>query len=163
MSTQSKAMQNRSTMVPRRVTISAKRSSNRPIPRTLVLCTIATKRSTCSPLVQTLEGQVPEVDLEQGQVMPRCLDHDAEARRQVVGLVAGPLLGAEQRAQGGDIEAGSGPLNTPLLVRSTRAHRVRTQVLLGDLNRPGFDGGWVLASSPGWGSRCRHGSGSGSE
>jgi len=51
-STQSMAVQKRSTMAPSRVTISGStRSSVRPTPRARVLCTIASKRSTCSPLV----------------------------------------------------------------------------------------------------------------
>ncbi|MGH3814476.1 MAG: hypothetical protein ACRDUV_18815 [Pseudonocardiaceae bacterium] len=47
-----------------------------------------------------LQRQAPEVDLEQGQVIPRCLDHGCEPKRQVGGAVAaGALLGAEQGPQ----------------------------------------------------------------
>jgi hypothetical protein len=45
-----------------------------------------------------LQGQEPEVDLEQGQVPPRCLDHDCQPRRQVgCAAQARALLGAKQR------------------------------------------------------------------
>ena len=50
-STQSSMVVNRSIMARRRVTMSGKRSSTRPTPSALVLCTTASKRSTCSPLV----------------------------------------------------------------------------------------------------------------
>jgi len=44
-----------------------------------------------------LQGQVPEVDLEQGRVVPRCLDHGRQTKRQIRGAVAaGAVLGPEQ-------------------------------------------------------------------
>src|SRR5207245_7657057 len=46
-----------------------------------------------------LQRQQSEVDFEQGQVPPRCLDHDCQLRGQVRGAVdAGPSLGAEHGA-----------------------------------------------------------------
>jgi len=51
MSRQSSVVANRSVMAASRPTISPKRSRTRPQRSCLVLCAIAPKRSTCSPLV----------------------------------------------------------------------------------------------------------------
>ena len=50
-STQSSMLVNRSIIPARRATMVGNFSSTRPVCRVLVLCTIASKRSTCSPLV----------------------------------------------------------------------------------------------------------------
>ena len=51
MSTQSRVVVNRSTMPASRPMMVGKLSRTRPQRSALVLCTIASKRSTCSPLV----------------------------------------------------------------------------------------------------------------
>jgi hypothetical protein len=45
-----------------------------------------------------LHLQGPEVDLEDGQALLRCLDHGSHSGRELAVVGAGPLLGAEQRA-----------------------------------------------------------------
>ena len=50
-STQSSMLVKRSTMAARRATMAGKFFSTRPVCNVRVLCTIASKRSTCSPLV----------------------------------------------------------------------------------------------------------------
>ena len=52
------------------------------------------------------------MDLEQGQVIPRCLDHGCELKRQLAAAgAAGALLSAEQRPQGRHVQPGAGPIN----------------------------------------------------
>ena len=58
-----------------------------------------------------LQGQVPEVDLELGQVIRRCLDRDLQPGRSAAPRGARAHLGAEQRDHLGDIQAGPGPVH----------------------------------------------------
>ena len=62
-----------------------------------------------------LQRQVPEVELEQGQVEPRCLDHGGELQGQVGGAVAaGALFGAEQGPQDRHVQPGAGAVDHPV-------------------------------------------------
>jgi hypothetical protein len=96
-----------------RVTISGNRASTRPQPSSRVLCTMASKRRTCSPLLYAFRVKVPKCTLHERQVIARCLDHDRQPRVHWVAAVLCRLgrvcgLGA----------AGSGWL----AVRSRRLH-----------------------------------------
>ena len=64
MSTQSSAVQNRSAMPASRVTISPNMSIPRRHFSSLVLCTIASNRSTCSPLVYAFNVNRPKWTLK---------------------------------------------------------------------------------------------------
>jgi hypothetical protein len=55
------------------------------------------------------------VELEQGQVEPRCLDHGGELQGQVGGAVAaGALFGAEQGPQDRHVQPGAGAVDDPV-------------------------------------------------
>ena len=58
-----------------------------------------------------LQRQESEVDLEQGEVPPRSLDHDCLSRRQVPTTVAGALADPEEGAQPRHVQPGTGPVH----------------------------------------------------
>jgi hypothetical protein len=58
-----------------------------------------------------LQGQVPEVDLEFGQVIRRCLDRDLQPRRPPAPRGPRAHLGAGQRAHLADIQPGPRPVH----------------------------------------------------
>lgn len=68
------------------------------------------------------------MDLEDGEAVLRCLDHGCHARRQVGAVGAGSLLGAEQGAQGGDVEAFAGPVHDGVEHRLHLCARAEQQV-----------------------------------
>ncbi|HEV8652043.1 MAG TPA: DUF2314 domain-containing protein [Actinomycetes bacterium] len=59
-----------------------------------------------------LQGHAPEVDLEPGQVPPRCLGHHCQPGRQVGGAAqARAPFGANERPQGWHVQPGAGPVD----------------------------------------------------
>src|ERR1700758_1210455 len=109
-STQSSAVQNRSAIPASWDTISGRCSIIRAQRNSAVLCTIASNRSTRSPFVYALPVKPPEVQLEHGQVVARCLDRGFDHRGGSAGA-AGTLRGAEHGAYFRHVQPGAGPVH----------------------------------------------------
>jgi hypothetical protein len=57
-----------------------------------------------------LQRQTSEVELEQGQVIPRCLDHDCQGWWPARAVAVRAVLRSEQGAQDRHVQAGTGPV-----------------------------------------------------
>ena len=110
-STQSSMLVNRSTMPASRATMSGNLSSTRPVRSARVLCTIASNRSTCSPLVYPFNVNSPKwilnrVRFHRGLSITTACRGDRSSP-----LVAGPLTDPEQGPQPGHVQPGPGPVH----------------------------------------------------
>ena len=110
-STQSSMLVNRSTMPASRATIVGNFSRTRPVCSALVLCTIASKRSTCSPLVYPLSVNSPKwtlnkVRFHRGLSITTACRGDRSSPRQ-----RGRCTDPEQRAQLRHVQPGPGPVH----------------------------------------------------
>src|ERR1017187_2181822 len=97
-STQSRVVQKRSSVPARRATISGNLSRTRPTPGGFGVVHYRLKAQHVLAFGVALQRQGPEVDLEDGQALLRCLDHGSHSGRELAVGGAGPLLVAEQRA-----------------------------------------------------------------
>ena len=111
-STQSSMLVNRSTMPVSRVTMAANLSSARPVCSCLGVVHDRLEPQHAFALGVALERQQPEVDLEEGQVPPRSLDHDRLSGRQCRDrAMRAAVADAEQGAQLRHVEPGPGPVH----------------------------------------------------
>jgi hypothetical protein len=79
--------------------------------KTLVLWTMTSQRRTLAPLVYNLRVSKPKVDFEHGQVVPRSLGHDLQARGFVSLLAERAAFGPKDGFEPFDIQSGAGPVN----------------------------------------------------
>ena len=85
-----------------------------------------------------LQGQRPEVDLEQGQAIPS-LDHDCECGWPGRPVGVGTVLRAEQRLQGRHVEPCPGPVDHPVedLLHPPAGPKHQVPAVLGLVDRVG--------------------------